>query len=228
MAQGNLTQVEEMLRDAKKADEPGTLVKGAITPESTTQLSLGVMELKSAGYVWIFDTKTGEPSKVNRNMLPSKLKQTRPDGSFVFSLKQTVKPVRGAFKCMLHPDDSNRAYYDSLGLAVCLKSNLTSPFQVERHMQKRHRVEWETIKSERDRKEKQEDRELQRQMLRSMGETKLPKDSVPVPIPTPTVATPFFEPLVTVQSESVEDVPLYVSPNPKLPKKRGRRRRKEK
>ncbi len=167
--QDNLAQVEEMLRMGNNAGEPGTLVKGAVVPDSKGQISLGVTELKSAGYVWIYDAKTGDPSRINRNMLPSKLKLTRPDGSFVFSLKQLVNPVRGTFKCMLHPDDANRAYYDIQGLAVCLKSNLTSPYQVERHMQKRHKVEWETIKNERDRKEKQEDRDLQRQMIESMA-----------------------------------------------------------
>ncbi len=168
MTQDNLTQMEEMLRGANTASEPGALTKGAVVPDTKGNLALGIIELKSAGYVWIYDTLTGEPSKVNRNMLPSKLKQKRADGSFVFSLRQLIQPARGTFKCLLHPERAEREYYDSLGLAVCQKSNLTSPFQVERHMIKRHKVEWETLKSERDRKEKQEDRELQRQMVSTM------------------------------------------------------------
>ena len=173
--QDNLTQVEEMLRMAANAGEPGTLMKGTTIPDNKGQLALGVTELKSAGYVWIYDTLTGEPSKINRNMLPSKLKQTRPDGSYLFSVRQTVQPARGTFKCMLHPDTLDRVYYDTMGLAVCRKNNLTSPFQVERHMQKRHKVEWETIKNEKDRKEKQEDRELQRQMIEGMTGAKQPE-----------------------------------------------------
>ncbi len=166
--QDNLEQVEEMLRMAANASEPGTFVKGTVVPDNKGQISLGIMELKSAGYVWIYDTVTGESSKINRNMLPSKLKLTRPDGSYVFSVKQIIKPARGTFKCLLHSENLDRLHYDTMGLATCRKSNLTSLFQVERHMQKRHKVEWETIKNERDRKEKQEDRQLQRQMIEGM------------------------------------------------------------
>jgi len=163
--QDNLSLVEEMMRTAKPADEPGIFKKGGIIPDGNKDLPLSVTELKSAGYVYIYDTKTGEQSKVNRNMLRSKLQMTRPDGSFVFSLKQTVTPIRGTFKCLLHPEQPEREYYDTIGLPTCRKDNLTSIFQVERHMQKRHQQEWATIKAERDRKEKQEDRDFQRSLL---------------------------------------------------------------
>jgi hypothetical protein len=165
MTQDNTALVEEMMRNATPAEEPGLLKKGGMVPDGSKDLPLGVTELKSAGYVFIYDTLTGEPSRINRNMLRSKLQQTRTGGGYVFSLKQTVTPVRGTYKCLLHPDAHVREYYDQIGLATCKKSNLTSLFQVERHMQKRHHQEWETIKNERDRKEKQEDRDFQKSLL---------------------------------------------------------------
>jgi len=165
MTENNIALVEEMMRAATPADEPGPFKKGGIVPDGSKDLPLGIMELKSAGYVMIYDTLTGEPSRINRNMLMAKMKQRRLDGTFFFSLQQTVTPVRGTYKCLLHPEGADREYYDSLGLPVCKKDNLTSIFQVERHMQKRHRQEWDTIKAERDRKEKQEDREFQRNLL---------------------------------------------------------------
>jgi len=162
--QDNTALVEQMLREATGANEPGSMAVNKIL-DGNKSLPLAVTELKSAGYVRIYDTLTGVESIINRNMLPVKLKQTRADGSFVFSLKQTVKPVRGTFKCLLHESNPDRALYDRLGFAVCKKDNLTSQFQVERHMIKRHQQEWATIKAERERKERAEDRELQRMLL---------------------------------------------------------------
>ncbi len=182
MTEDNIALVEQMMREATPADEPGPFKKGGIVPDGSKDLPLGIMELKSAGYVMIYDTLTGEPSRINRNMLMAKMKQRRPDGTFIFSLQQTVIPVRGTYKCMLHPDGADRGYYDSLGLPVCKKSNLTSLFQVERHMQKRHRQEWDTIKAERDRKEKQEDRDFQRSIL-GMAKGKAPAVKVEAAAP---------------------------------------------
>ncbi len=164
----NTQLVEEILRNTKKADEPGSFSVGQQLAEGTKELPLGVFHLKSAGYVFIYDTLTGEASKINKNMLASKLQQKRPDGSYIFSLKQSVKPTRGTMKCLLHPDSPDRTHYNLLGLAVCKKANLTSPFQVERHMTKRHKQEWATIEKERTDKERQEDRQLQRAILSNM------------------------------------------------------------
>lgn len=48
-----------------------------------------------------------------------------------------------------------------------MKSNLTSPYQVNRHMEKKHKDEWKAIEQERTERERQEDRELQRLLLAS-------------------------------------------------------------
>jgi hypothetical protein len=169
MTEDNTALMEEMLRNAKAAPEPGDLKKGQLIPDGNKQLPGGVIELKSAGYVRIYDTLTGEESIVNRNMLPDKLKQTRPDGSFVFSTKQSTKPARGTFKCLLHKDNPNRKHYDELGLSVCRKDNLTAPHQVKLHMMHRHKTEWETIENERIEMERQEDRSLQKAILTAAG-----------------------------------------------------------
>jgi len=143
---------------------------------------------KDRDRVTIYDTQTGETSIVMATMLPQQLRKTRPDGSTVFTTNYPgIEPKRGTLKCLLHKDDPSREYYDSLGLAVCRKSNLTSKFQVGRHMQKRHKIEWQTI--EQDKRErieakemvnKEEDRALQRLILKSA----LRNDNKPVGEPT--------------------------------------------
>ena len=163
------THVLEQIRDAEKAPEPGE--SGKIDSEG-----LGIamtMRVESAGWATVYDTKTGVPSTINDNMLVSTLRKKRPDGSYVFGLKQLVKPKQGTYICMLHKDDPNREHYDELGFAVCPKGNLSAPFHVKRHMQKRHKVEWAAIEDERLATEKKEDRDFQR-MLVSKATEKAP------------------------------------------------------
>ena len=156
--------IEEMLERAGKADHPSD--KPRVVDEADASTPMVAHKESSAGYAYIYDTRTGERSVTNRNMLSTQLKKKRRDGSLVFTTKKpSQSPVRGTFKCMLHIDDPNREHYDSLGLTTCRKSNLTSPFQVRRHMQKRHPVEWETIEEERKAAEKAEDRQFQRGLM---------------------------------------------------------------
>ena len=88
-----------------------------------------------AGYVYVYHIPTGERRAINKNMLPTQLKKLLEDGTPAFSLRPiqnpAIRPVQ-RLKCMLHPTDPNRAYYDTLGFPVCMKANLTSPYQVLR------------------------------------------------------------------------------------------------
>jgi hypothetical protein len=145
------TNIEEVMVKADTAPEPEGLAKGEVVSKDAAEASpMNVTELTSAGWVYIYDTKTHERSITNKNMLRAQLLKKRPDGSTVFTTsKPDEVPFRGTLKCLLHPDDPNRGHYDELGLPVCKKSNLTSPFQVKRHMEKRHRMEYQTIETER-------------------------------------------------------------------------------
>lgn len=166
--------IEEMINEAEKAVEPGELTKGQVINQGSEDMPapMVALEVQSAGYVPIYDTRTGERSVCNRNMLVQSLKKKRPDGSTVFTTaKPKTPPMRGTFKCLLHPDDPNRKHYNELGLPVCKKANLTSPYQVRRHMEKRHQMEWKTIEQERIDAEKKEEREFQRQFLSKVSGT---------------------------------------------------------
>jgi len=156
-----------MLRSAEKAEEPGELAKNRTVFKGDSEVPpMVAQKIESAGYVYIYDTRTGEQSLTNRNMLRTQLGKKRPDGSNVFTVvKPNIVPKRGNLKCMLHTEDPNRGHYDLLGLASCLKSNITSPYQVKRHMQKRHQMEWATIEEERKEAERQEDKAFQRNIM---------------------------------------------------------------
>jgi len=172
-----VTNIEDRIRNTNQVEEPGAETLGAVIQagDAVTPAIGGIQIITSAGYRTVYDTLTGIPSKINNNNLPSILKKKRADGSYVFGLQQTAKPKKYTFKCLLHKDDPNRAHYDDIGLAVCPKDNLASPHEVKRHMQKRHRVEWDAIEDERKVAEKQEDREFQRQLMgKAMGDTTPP------------------------------------------------------
>ena len=164
------TTVEDIIRNPTQGEEPGSLTKGKPISQGDEVLPDGltptVTELKSAGYTPVYDTKTGVRSLINNNMLPRTLRKQRADGSYIFTIRRpSIVPRRGVYKCLLYPTDPNRKHYDELGLAVCPKDNLGSPYQVERHMKKRHKMEWEAIEKERIDAEKQEDRDFQRMLI---------------------------------------------------------------
>lgn len=158
---------EEELRDAQAAQEPGQKWDTVISEgDDDWKGTMTGTALTSAGYTYIYDTVTSERSLCNNNTLAQHLKKKRPDGSFVFTTRRpATPPKRGALKCLLHPDSPNRDQYDELGLPTCRKSNLTSPYQVTRHMQKRHKMEWATIEQERINQEKEEEREFKRLLV---------------------------------------------------------------
>ena len=172
----NEKMVVELMEEAETAEEPGTFDRRQVihSASDTFPIDIQVTSLESAGYVYVYDTLTASRSIVNRNMLEQQLKKLRPDKTRYFTtVKPEFKLEQGKLKCLLHPDDPERSLYDSWGFAVCPKSNLTSQYQVTRHVQVRHRMEWQTIQDERariDREEERKEREEERAFQRSLIE----------------------------------------------------------
>ena len=160
----------EILEDliGEKAPEPTGLAPNDIVHAGSVDVPMPmvVSSVTSAGYTYIYDTRTGDRSMTNRNMLPAQLKKTRADGSRVFSVvKPAIEPVTGTILCLLHERAPDREQYAKLGFATCPKANLISQFHLERHMKKTHRLEWAAIEDARVKAEKAEDRAFQRDIL---------------------------------------------------------------
>jgi len=166
--------IEELMQEVEEAEEPGNLREGQVLHRSNDDMPLGVQvaSVASAGHVFIYNTKTGDRSKTNRNMLEDQLRKVFPeDGTRVFTtIKPDFEPPRGTYKCLLHADNGERAHYDQMGLATCTKDDLASEYQVQRHMERRHRMEWATIGEERDRAEKDEERRFQRTLMAAIAQ----------------------------------------------------------
>ena len=166
--------IEELMQEVEEAEEPGNLREGQVLHRSNDDMPLGVQvaSVASAGHVFIYNTKTGDRSKTNRNMLEDQLRKVFPeDGTRVFTtIKPDFEPPRGTYKCLLHADNDEREHYDQMGLATCTKDDLASEYQVQRHMERRHRMEWATIGEERDRAEKDEERRFQRTLMAAIAQ----------------------------------------------------------
>lgn len=160
--------IQEMLSKAPRTDIPGGLNEQPVIHRGDKELEapMTVHEIKSSGYVFVWDTRTYDKIPILYYMLPQKLRQRREDGSYRFTTVDPKKqPRRGTIKCLLHPNSPDRGHYDELGFRVCKKSNINNQHQLKQHMIKKHPQEWRAIEDERKEKERQEDRELQRLLL---------------------------------------------------------------
>ena len=166
----NEALIQEALRDAKKAQLPSELEKNPIVHKGDASLEapMTVKEISGSGYVYVWDTRSYEKIPILYYMLSSKLRQRRPDGSFMFTTTDPKKePKHGTIICMLHEDYKDRKHFAELGFRICRKANITNQYQLELHMKKKHPQEWAAIKDELDKRQKDEDRELQRLVLKS-------------------------------------------------------------
>jgi len=180
--------LESLLEGAETAPEPGETREKDIVHRGDEGLPapMGVTQVSSAGYYYIYDTITGDRSTTNRNMLPTQLSKLRSDGTRVFSTRRPVDdngnpiaPKMGRIKCRLHADDPEREYFDELGLAHCVKSNLASAYQLQVHMAHRHPQEWAAIESEREALEREEDRAFQRHLFEAATLRSVPVPAAP-------------------------------------------------
>src|SRR3989304_1869865 len=127
LQKGNEALIAEMLRDAEKTKVEGELDKNPVIHKGDAELPapMTVKQISGAGYVWMYDSRTGEKLPCLYYMLPQKLRTRRPDGSFRFTTTDPgFRPKAGTILCMLHPKGENREHYNELGFRICKKANL--------------------------------------------------------------------------------------------------------
>ena len=143
-------------------------------PTADLPFSVTMGEIR-AGKTIIYETRTGEPRLVNNFNLGAALRKVHKDPTYpeylgmpVFSRVPTKEFVQGTFSCWMndgHPEVERYRRYLGAGFKPCIAAKLPSPYMAEQHMQKRHKAEYATIKAAEDREQRQEDRDLNRQVL---------------------------------------------------------------
>ncbi len=162
--------IEAMQQMAAPAPEPGDFHVRDVIHKGDEQNPMPIVasSLQSAGYVFIYDLRTGDRSVTSRNLLHAQTTKLDSEGHRMFTtVPPKAQPARQTYKCLLHPESETRSRYDELGFGTCRKANLRSPLDLELHMRHRHKTEWETIEKERKDKQAEEDRELQRAFIQA-------------------------------------------------------------
>lgn len=210
---------EELALLAQDAISPGMGDGLVQMPSKETPWGITIEEMESAGWVTVWDKFTGEPSKVNRNMLAAQLLKVNDEGVRCFTtVKPAIEPWRGSTLCMLHPDSEDRSSYDRMGLPVCKSGNLASEFQMRLHMQHRHKNEWAQLQDIEQQKIDEEERLVRQALIRANTPTEdllVPVAAVNEAAPPIEVAAPVIEeeeavPETFVIETEVESEPVKV------------------
>ena len=189
---------EELALLAQDAISPGMGDGLVQMPSKETPWGITIKEMESAGWVTVWDKFTGEPSKVNRNMLAAQLLKVNDDGVRCFTtVKPAIEPWRGSTLCMLHPDSEDRPVYDRMGLPVCKSGNLASEFQMRLHMQHRHKNEWAQLQDIEQQKVDEEERLVRQALIRA----NTPTEDLLVPVAAVNEAAPPIEVAAPVEEE---------------------------
>ena len=189
---------EELALLAQDAISPGMEDNLVQMPSKETPWGITIEEMESAGWVTVWDKFTGEPSKVNRNMLETQLLKVNDDGLRCFTtIKPAIEPWRGSTPCMLHPDSEDRSAYDRMGLPVCKSGNLASEFQMRLHMQHRHKNEWAQLQDIEQQKVDEEERLVRQALIRA----NTPTEDLLVPVAAVNEAAPPIEVAAPVEEE---------------------------
>ena len=200
-------EVVESWLNAEKATVPDETTKEPAIRDTNIPAGVGMRfhSLTEAGWVYVYHQQTGDRSIINRNMLQQQLLKELPGGKKAFGItppkdarNNLITPLVGEYKCLLHKDDPDRAYYDRQGFAVCLREGIPSVHAQRQHMAKKHKVEWDTIKEGRKDIEKKEDKDFQRALYTRLAGEKP----------------------VEVKEPIEEKRELYVSDKPSKPRKK--------
>ena len=198
---------EELALLAQDAISPGMEDNLVQMPSKETPWGITIKEMESAGWVTVWDKFTGEPSKVNRNMLETQLLKVNDDGLRCFTtVKPAIKPWRGSTPCMLHPDSEDRSAYDRMGLPVCKSGNLASELQMRLHMEHRHKNEWAQLQDIEQQKVDEEERLVRQALIRA----NTPTEDLSIPVAAVNEAAPPVEVAAPVEEEEEVDPETFV------------------
>lgn len=211
----------ETMAEAEAAPEP--FVEGMVVqPTQDKPFGSNISEVTGPGWVFLYNTMTGEQIRVNRWNLRDALKKTHDDpmhpeymGRPLFATKRTKKRVLGANRCLLHPKDPDAALYQSWGLPVCLSEHLASPFQVTQHMNHKHKNEWAAIQEYRSKRESDSWNKRQEEILLTLAQRAA---IAPAPVATATVATGAVGEVI-FPSTTIPGVKVVAPEKPKLEKR---------
>ena len=186
-----------LAEQANSPEQVGTVAPASFMKEGdvlgpvneTNPAPMRVSSLRFKGYVEVWDTVTGVKSLQPWWLLWQTMKKKRPDGSLVFTRTDPkIKPNYGAdLVCYMNPASSEYERVKGMGFKPCTKQHIPHHDGLMRHVKKSHARAWEALEREREERIREEDRQLQRDMLAEM--TKAAARGVSAPAPSAAPAT---------------------------------------
>lgn len=153
-------------REAQSALKVGEVVNNSSNAEAPYPMVVNSIE--KPGLVPMFDTISGELSWSDENNIRANLRKKRDDGTRVFTLNPpATPPKRGTVKCYLHPEHPEREKWDGYGFATCPKATFMTDYQRDRHMQRKHKVEWQAMENKKFETREEQWREEQRVFMKA-------------------------------------------------------------
>lgn len=144
--------------------KPGDIISG-----NGDDAPARVSALRYKGYVQVWDTQTGVESLQPYWLLWQTMRKTRPDGSPVFTrVNPHIAPSYGEdLFCFLNPSSPENEMFKGMGFKACSKQHIPHQDAQLQHLRKSHKRAWDAWERVRADRQREEDRELQRETLRS-------------------------------------------------------------
>jgi hypothetical protein len=150
------------------------VVKGTIL--SSDETPTRVRDLEFDGYVEMWERYTGSHRLQPRWLLWQALSAVYPDGPHkgekVFTLTNPKIPQSHGddLPCLLHPEAEEHDRLVSMGYKPCRKEHIPNRTARDRHIRSSHKSAWAFLQEDKAERMRQEDREIQRDLLRTMAE----------------------------------------------------------
>jgi len=205
------SSLEQRIQAAERDGPVHEYAAGDVLHHETADLpvEMHIVEQRGGKYYQMWHAEDGTERLIHVNLMNGVLKMRfnerhepllhgrRGGRIFVFD-RPTHRPREMVNFCRLHPNDPDRSDWDLMGLPVC-KKPLANPYEVDRHMQKKHSTAWGTIERERTKLERDEDRKAQHVMMQAIGRTAAPTPPTEslVEVPSTDYAKIEFKPMDT-------------------------------
>lgn len=131
-----------------------------------------VEQLAFKGYVKVWDNRTGVMSYQPKWLLWQTFQLRREDGSLIFTDRDPKIPQNYGLDliCQLHPDSPDYPLLKGMGFKPCYKHHTPTRDALDRHMQRTHQRAYAALVTHRTEQEKEADRALQREVIKSNQE----------------------------------------------------------
>ena len=207
------TEFDNLLADLETVEAPETFLKeGEVIsrPTEDVPVAMGVTSLRYKGYIKLWYVKTGREILQPQWLLWQTLVAKDENGDLIFTRTNPhIPPDYGAdLFCPLNVETHEFLALKAKGFKACKKQHIPHYDGMMQHVRKSHKRASDEMERARTDRMREEDRELQRDPLRSNQELIRAVASTAVADRPAVIGTP--------------EAPLYVSDNPTVAKKHGR------